>query len=89
MKDVGLYDDKAPPGKVVLGAYVMRKTFITLCRNQYVVSKEITGHSDGTTTAIQDRSYIFGPEPFARKLAELGKYRLPVKIPVRQAAVFL
>ncbi len=83
LKDVGLYDDKAPPGKVVLGAYVMRKTFITLCRNQSVVSKEITGHSDGTTTAIQDRSYIFGPEPFAKKLEELRKYRFPVKVPVR------
>lgn len=83
LKEVDLYDDKAPPGQVVLGAYVMRKTFITLCRNQGVVSKEITGHSDGTTTAIQDRSYIFGPEPFAKKLAELGKYRLPVVVPKR------
>jgi integrase len=85
LKDVGLYDDKAPPGQVVLGAYVMRKTFITLCRNQGVVSKEITGHSDGTTTAIQDRSYIFGPEPFAKKLAELGKYKLPVVVPERRS----
>lgn len=85
LKEVGLYDDKAPPGQVVLGAYVMRKTFITLCRNQGVVSKEITGHSDGTTTAIQDRSYIFGPEPFAKKLAELGKYRLPVVVPERRS----
>ncbi len=39
------------------------------------------GHSDGTTTAIQDRSYTFGPELFAKKLAELGKYRLPVDEP--------
>jgi len=83
LKDVGLYDDKAPPGQVVLGAYVMRKTFITLCRNQRIVSKEITGHSDGTTTKIQDRSYIFGPEPFAVKLGELVRYRLPVVVPKR------
>lgn len=83
LKDVGLYDAKAPPGQVVLGAYVMRKTFITLCRNLGVVSKEITGHSDGTTTAIQDRSYIFGPEPFAKKLGEMVKYKLPVAVPKR------
>lgn len=83
LKDCGLYDDQAPAGRKVLGAYVMRKTFITLARNQGVVSREITGHSDGTTTAIQERHYIFGPEPFVRKLAELQKFSLPVVIPIR------
>lgn len=83
LKDCDLYDDQAPPGRNVLGAYVMRKTFITQARNQGVVSREITGHSDGTTTAIQDRHYIFGPEPFGRKLTELKKFSLPVVIPVR------
>lgn len=83
LKVVGLYDDKAPPGKVVLGAYVMRKTFITQCRNQNVVSKEITGHSDGLTTAVQERSYAERVEPFARKLSELRKLSLPLSIPMR------
>lgn len=79
----GLRDDKAPPGQAVLGAYVLRKTFITMCRNQGVVSKEITGHSDGTTTAIQDRSYIFGPEPLRRKFEQLLKLQILVTVPPR------
>ena len=83
LRDTGLYDDTAPPGQAVLGAYVMRKSFITLCRNQGVVSKEITGHSDGTTTQIQDRHYIFGPEPLHRKFEELKKLKVPVQIPSR------
>lgn len=83
LKAVGIYDDAAPPGELVMGAYVLRKTFITQCRNQGVVSKEITGHTDGTTTVIQDKHYITGPEPFARKLAELRKFALPVRIPER------
>ena len=82
-KAVGLYDDKAPPAMRVLGAYVMRKSFITLCRNQGVISMEITGHSDGTTTAIQDRHYIFGPEPLHRENETLKKLAVPVKIPGR------
>lgn len=83
LKDVSLYDDKAAPGRVVLGAYVMRKTFITQCSHQGVVSKEITGHSDGTSTVIQDRHYVDKVEPFARKLAELSKLAIPVVIPKR------
>lgn len=81
LRACGLRDDKAPPGQAVLGAYVLRKTFITMCRNQGVVSKEITGHSDGTTTRIQDRSYIFGPEPLQRKAVQLVKLQLPVLVP--------
>ena len=83
LRDVGIYDDTAPPGKRIQGAYVMRKTFITMCRNQGVVSKEITGHSDGTTTQIQDRHYIFGPEPLRGKNEQLCKLVVPVKIPQR------
>lgn len=83
LKAVGLYDDKAPPGKVVLGAYVMRKTFITQCRNQGIVSKEITGHSSGLTTMTQEQSYADRVEPFARKLGELRKLVVPIKIPLR------
>ncbi|MEJ8838661.1 DUF6538 domain-containing protein [Ramlibacter sp. AN1133] len=81
LRVAGLYTTKV--GEQVTGAYTLRKTFITQCRNQGVVSKEITGHSDGTTTAIQDRHYIFGPEPFGRKLAELQKLVMPVAIPTR------
>lgn len=65
------------------GAYVLRKTFITRCRNQGVVSKEITGHSDGLTTPMQDRHYIKGPEPLKQKLAQLSKLTIPVTIPHR------
>jgi integrase len=83
LKEVGLYTRQATPGMQVTGAYTLRKTFITYCRNQGVVSKEITGHSDGTTTAMQDRHYIFGPEPFARKIEEMRKLVLPVRIPAR------
>lgn len=66
------------------GAYTLRKTFITQCRNQGVVSKELTGHSDGSTTAIQDRHYVFGPEPFHKKLAQLSKLEMPVVLPRAQ-----
>lgn len=81
LRAVGLYTREAAPGELVTGAYTLRKTFITQCRNQGVVSKEITGHSDGTTTAMQDRHYIFGPEPFRKKLAELRKLVMPVTLP--------
>lgn len=82
LKAVGLYTRTAPPGEQVTGAYTLRKTFVTQCRNQSVVSKEITGHSDGTTTVIQDRHYIFGPEPFGKKMAELQKLVMPVNLPM-------
>lgn len=83
LKAVGLYTRTAPPGELVTGAYVLRKTFITQCRNQGVVSKEITGHSDGLTTAMQDRHYVKGPEPLKRKWEQLAKLVMPVKIPKR------
>lgn len=82
LKETGLYTRTAPAGEQVTGAYVLRKTFVTQCRNQGVVSREITGHRDGTTTVMQDRHYIFGPEPFGRKLRELGKLVMPVGIPL-------
>lgn len=83
LRAAGLYT--TTPGEQITGAYTLRKTFITQCRNQGVVSKEITGHSDGMTTVIQDRSYVFGPEPFGRKLTELRKLALPVAFPMRSA----
>lgn len=83
LREVGLYTDDARPGAQVTGVYVLRKTFITACRNQGVVSKEITGHSDGSTTAMQDRHYIFGQEPFQRKCRELEKLVMPVRLPLR------
>ncbi|MBL0920242.1 MAG: hypothetical protein IBJ14_16185 [Hydrogenophaga sp.] len=85
LKVVGLYTRTAPPGELVTGAYVLRKTFITQCRNQGVVSKEITGHSDGLTTAMQDRHYVKGPEPLRRKREQLAKLVMPVAIPKRAA----
>lgn len=83
LKAVGLYTRTAPPGELVTGAYVLRKTFITQCRNQGVVSKEITGHSDGLTTAMQDRHYVKGEEPLRRKREQLAKLVMPVTVPVR------
>ncbi|MDD0840691.1 hypothetical protein PSQ40_19090 [Curvibacter sp. HBC61] len=83
LRAVGLYTRDAPPGEQITGAYTLRKTFITECRNQGVVSKELTGHSDGSTTAMQNRHYIFGPEPFRRKLEQLSKLVMPVRIPTR------
>lgn len=83
LKAAGLYTRTAPPGELVTGAYVLRKTFITQCRNQGVVSKEITGHSDGLTTAMQDRHYVKGPEPLRRKREQLAKLVMPVTVPKR------
>lgn len=81
LKAEGLYDNTAPPGRQVLGMYVMRKSFITHASNQRVISREITGHSDDTR--VQRRHYITEPEPLRLKAAELRKLVLPVKIPVR------
>lgn len=83
LKRTGLYDRKAPPGKLVTGAYVLRKSFITQCSHQGVVSKELTGHSDGKTTAIQDKHYITEGELFAKKKSELRKLVMPIQIPSR------
>ena len=87
LRAAGLYTRDASPGEQVTGAYTLRKTFITQCRNQGVVSKEITGHSDGSTTKVQERSYIFGPEPFHRKWEQLSKLVMPVKVPARSPHV--
>lgn len=84
LRAVGLYTREASPGEQVTGAYTLRKTFVTECRNQGVVSKEITGHSDGSTTQVQERSYIFGPEPLRRKVEQLSKLVMPVKIVRRE-----
>lgn len=81
LKTMGLYDNTAPPGRLVLGAYVLRKAFITQASNQRVVSREITGHS--ADTRIQRESYIDGPEPLEVKHAELSKLALPLKVPLR------
>ncbi|AVO35325.1 hypothetical protein C6570_14630 [Ottowia oryzae] len=62
LKQVGLYDNAAPPGRKVLGMYIMRKTFITFAAHQRVISYEMTGHSTETTT-IQRRHYITEHEP--------------------------
>lgn len=82
LKTVGLYDDKAPPGRQVLGMYVMRKTFITFASHQRVVSFSMTGHSEDTTT-IQRRHYITEHEPLALMAEELKKLSFPVSIPKR------
>jgi integrase len=81
LKAVELYDDTAPPGRHVLGIYVARKTFITQARDQKVISKDITGHADDGTTAIQREHYITDPEPFFEKVTQLSKFKLPMKIP--------
>lgn len=81
LKATGLYTRNSAPGELVTGAYVLRKTFITFCRNQGVISKEITGHADGSTTEVQEKHYISGPEPLLRKAQQLEKLNLPVQIP--------
>ena len=83
LKAVGLYDNAAPPGRQVLGAYVLRKSFVTHASNQGVMSREMTGHSEGRETRIQLKHYITEPEPLRRKDAELRKLALPVKVPLR------
>jgi integrase len=83
LKGAGLYDNAAPPGRQVLGAYVLRKSFITQASNQGVMSRELTGHSAAGETRIQVRHYITEAEPLRRKDAELRKLVLPIKIPLR------
>lgn len=83
LREVSLYDDQAPAGRKVLGAYSLRKTFITQARDQGVISREITGHSDDQTTSIQRKHYITEPEPLLNKAYELSKFKLPIEIPRR------
>lgn len=80
LRRAGLYT--AASGEQVTGAYTLRKKPSSpsaatkgWCRRK----------SRGTATApprlSQDRSYIFGPEPFTKKLNELRKLVLRVKVP--------
>lgn len=78
----GLYDNTAPPGRQVLGMYVMRKSFITHASNQKVTSRDITGHTDDTTR-VQRRHYITEQEPLKLKYKEMRKLKFDLKIPKR------
>lgn len=85
LKVCSLYDNEAPAGEQVTGAYTMRKTFITQATNQGVVSREITGHAaDDGTTRVQRKHYITEPEPLTNKVREMAKLVMPVTIPRRQ-----
>lgn len=84
LKACGLYNNTAPAGKRLTGAYTLRKTFITQCTHQGVVSREMTGHTaDDGTTAIQRKHYISGPAPLTNKVAQLAKLVMPANIPKR------
>jgi hypothetical protein len=84
LKSVGLYNNGASPGSKVLGIYALRKTFITLARNQRVVSMGITGHAqDAWVTEVQAKHYISGEEPFELLVQEISKLSIPVHIPLR------
>jgi integrase len=84
LKNVGLYNNMGSPGNKVLGIYVLRKTFITMARNQRVVSMGITGHADEAwVTKIQAEHYISGAEPFELLVQEISKLSIPVRIPLR------
>lgn len=81
LRRVGLYTNKAPAGEMVTGAYVLRKTFITQCWHQGVVSRELTGHAEDGTTRTQRRSYITEEAKLEATARELGKLVMPVSIP--------
>lgn len=84
LKDVGLYKSHVSSGNNVLGIYSLRKTFITLARNQRVLSMGITGHAhDAWVTEIQARHYISGAEPFSLLVEEISRLKIPVQIPMR------
>lgn len=86
LKEAGLYDDAAPPGRKVLGMYTLRKTFITYAYHQRVVSFVMTGHSEDTTR-VQRKSYITEAEPLALMAEELRKLSFQVSIPQRPLGV--
>ncbi len=82
LKAEGMYDNTAPPGRQVLGMYVMRKSFITHAANQKVISRDITGHKEDTTR-VQRKFYITEQEPLILKDTEMRKLVLPIDIPKR------
>lgn len=83
LKDVGLYDDAAPPGRKVLGIYVFRKTIITHAGNQGIPTFGLTGHKPDHMTAVQWQSYRTSPPGLELVRADLERVRFPVTIPGR------
>lgn len=84
LKHVGLYSNVASPGNKVLGIYILRKTFITLARDQRVMSMGITGHAADTwVTKIQAEHYVSSAEPFEILVQEICKLSIPIRIPLR------
>ncbi len=81
LRRAGLYANKAPAGALVTGAYVLRKTFITQCWHQGVVSRELTGHAEDGTTRTQRKSYITEQAKLEATARELEKLAIPVRIP--------
>lgn len=83
LKAVGLYDDKAPPGRLVLGMYVFRKTLITHAGNQGIPTFGMTGHKPEHMTAIQWKHYRSSPAALKLIAADLERVVFPVSIPRR------
>ncbi len=84
LRRAGLYTNKAPAGEMVTGAYVLRKTFITQCWHQGVVSRELTGHAEDGTTRTQRKSYITEGAKLEATVRELKKLVMPIRVPFPQ-----
>ncbi len=83
LKELKLYDDKAPPGRVVLGAYVMRKTFITYAGNRGIPTFGMTGQKPDHMTTIQWRHYRTDPAGLEFIAADLARVVFPLSISLR------
>lgn len=84
LRATGLYTNDAPAGQQVTGAYTLRKTFITQCWHQGVVSRELTGHAEDGTTRTQRKSYITEEAKLGATARELRKLEMPVRVPLPQ-----
>lgn len=86
LRAADLYTRDAAPGKLVTGAYCLRKSFITQAFHQRVVSRKLTGHADDGTTRMQRVSYITEDEELQATAQELEKLVMPVTVPRREQA---
>ena len=83
LKEVGIYDDNAPPGRKVLGMYVFRKTFITFAGNQGIPTFGITGHKPDHMTDMQWERYRMSPQSLEQMTTDLGRIDYGLVIPRR------
>lgn len=69
MRETGLRDET--PGAMLTGMHAFRKTFITRGKQRGLTVEPITGHADGTTSAVVRQSYMMEEVALKTKLTTI------------------